>query len=182
MHRLFQPWLCYISLVSLAAFSFISGCALEIGVRSSVVAVRHHFGKQPIPTPTQWFFGLHAEQTHSLLTLSFYPTIIATSYLFFLRRRTWNVHEQCARFAIVALAAFTATAAFLVLGGLSLALPFLPIPGGLLAIPAPATPLLQRAVWIGFVLLLVVSATLFIALVTSLRRHPDVPAPARLQP
>ena len=170
MRTFVQPWLCYFSLCVLALFAFIAGNALEIGVRSSAFAVSHYLGNRPLPPLTQWFLALHTEHTHSLFALSFYPTLGASSYLFFLFRRVHDERERCARFALVAFTSLAATLSFLVLGGLSLALPFFPMSGRLLTQPQPPTPFLQQAIWIGLVVLLCFSAVLLIALIVSLRR------------
>jgi hypothetical protein len=175
MHSLLQPWLCHVALFSLATFSFVSGCALEIGVRSSSLAVRHYLGNQPIPTVTQWFFELYTEHTHSLLTLSFYPTLIAAAYLFILFRRTADEQERCARFAVMALVAFIAIFSFLLLGGFSFALPFLPHSGGMLKFPAPPTPGLQQAIWLGLLLLVAACILLFVRLLISPSRPAAAP-------
>ena len=170
MRNLIQPWLCYLSLFALAAFSFISGVILELGVRFSAFALLG-YGNKPLPEATQWFLALHTEYTHSLFTLAFYPTIAASAYLFFLLRRVRDERERCARFALVAFTSLTAILSFLVFGTLSLALPFFSLSGGMLTRPEPPTPFLQQMVWIGLLVLLSFSALLFVALLRSLRRE-----------
>jgi hypothetical protein len=170
MRTLFQPWLCYLALFGLASFSLISGATLEVGASSSAFAAREYLGNRPLPVLTQWFLALHTEHTHTLFTLSFYPTVIASAYLFFLFRRVHDEQERCARFTLVAFVSLTGIVSFLILGVTSLALPFLPISGQLLTRPEPPTPFLQQAIWIGLMILLFVSGFFLIALFLSARR------------
>ena len=170
MRDLIQPWLCYLSLFALAGFSFISGVVLELGVRYSAFALLG-YGNKPLPVATQWFLALHTEYTYSLFTLAFYPTIAATAYLFFLFRKVRDERERCARFALAAFISLITTISLLVFGTVSLALPFFPLSGGMLTKPGPPTPILQQTIWIGFLILIVLSGVHFVALLRSRRRE-----------
>ena len=172
MRTLIQPWLCHLSLLALALFSLVSGFILEIGALASSLAVSRYIGNRPLPVISQWFLSLHIEHTHTLFTLSFYPTVAASAYLFFLFHRVRDEQERCARFALVAFTSLAAILSFLVLGAFSFALPFIPFSDGRLRGPVPETPapFLQETIWMGLLILFFVSGLLLVRLFLSARR------------
>ena len=170
MKALTKSWLCILTAIFLGGYSLIIGAMLEVGVQSSSFCAHHYLGGKPLPVLTEWFYGLHTDDTHSLLTLAFYPTLITTAYLCCLIFSDIDATQQNGRFALAALSCFICLTCYVLLAAFALVLPFVPMWGGMLDEHSPVVPPLQQGIWVGLIVLFTVNIGLLFRFVILARR------------
>jgi hypothetical protein len=176
MRILGRSWLCLLALLLLLCFSLVTGFALEFAVRSSADSAGLYLGGRPLPPLTQWFHALHADCPLALVTLPFYPTLIASAYLWILLASQHSLAERHARFALAAFSCFASITVFTVITVFAAAVPFMPFSGGMMKETEPPTPLLYHSVWIAFIMLAVANLALAGRFLISAHRTGDKPS------
>ena len=170
MKTLGKTWLCILATIFLAVYSLIIGVILEIGVESSVFCNKRYLNGKPLPIITEWFYKLHTDNAHSLLSLAYYPTLATTAYLCFLIYSALDEALQNARFALAATACFFCLTCYVLLGVFALVLPFLPMSGCMMTNQSHTTPPLPQTIWIGLIVLIIINLGLLARLLLSFRR------------
>ena len=170
MRALLQSWLCLIVLVALAAYSFVTGFALQLIAKSSIFSAHYYLGNRPLPQMTDWFILFHFSDGNPFIALCFYPTCMTAAYFMYLMRNTANPSECHTRFALAAVAAFIGLTAFFIFGVLSFGVPFMPMDNGMLILNRvkPPTPPLQLGILCGLLILLMLNVVLLVRMIFSI--------------
>jgi hypothetical protein len=163
--------MCLVVLLTLGIFSFIAGGMLEISGCTFTFTLQRYLHGMPLPPLTQWFQALYIARTDALFTLCLFPTAFTSAYFWYLLRRVPDPVERHTRFALAAIACFVLLTGFLLLGIFSFALGFLTMLPGTMSGPPPPTPPLQVCIRVGFIVLLLANAVLFVQMLLSLGRN-----------